>query len=187
MRKVTKVTCLFFGLCHGCVHPIWNPFCTRCRPAHPCTSRAPKASSHRKSAAREVWWACPLTKLLKSSRWTLQRWWRSWNERRGPPPRTELTWETRWGFRLRWGWDITTKTCFVRDRTATLTSALHSCKVRHVSKVFRKSVKLQLHGWKDTERDQPGSSAQGLGLLVTFLHLIEICDSKFPGIIVASN
>ena len=127
MRKVTKVTCLFFGLCHGCVHPIWNPFCTRCRPAHPCTSRVPKASSHRKSAAREVWWACPLTKLLKSSRWTPQRWWRSWNERRGPPPRTELTWETRWGFRLRWGWDITTKTCFVRDRSATLTSALHSC------------------------------------------------------------
>ena len=97
-------------------------------PAHPCASQVPKTSSHWKSAAPEVWWACPLTRLPKSSPWILRRWWRSWNERRGPPPRTELTGETRWGFRLRWGWDMRMKTYSARDRSATVTLALHSCK-----------------------------------------------------------
>ena len=168
MRKVTKVTL-------GCEHPLWNS----CNGRNFCTRYRFSSTSMHIPGPKKY----PLIESLQLLRYDgYVHWPNCWSlhhgrcrggEDLGTSGEVHLqgrSWRGKqhevldYGEFGTWEWKH-----FVGDRSATVMFALHSCKVRHVSKAFRKSVKLRLHGWKDSECDQPGSSAQGLGLLVTLL------------------
>ena len=157
----------------GCVHPMWNPFCTRMPffrhiHAHPRSQKHPPIENLQLLRYDgHVHW--PDCRSLHHGRC-------GGGEDLGTSGEVHLqgrSWHGKQDEVLDYGEVGTWQRKHVLQEIEVLPSCLPCTRaqVRHVSKVFRKSVKLQLDGWKDTERDRAGSSAQGLGLLVTLLTL----------------